>query len=73
MPFGGLPLLEIEGDSLSQSNAILVYVGKEVGLYPVDNWDAAKVDEVVFPSSFNAWSNWTIDLEAWSGGEPFLS
>jgi hypothetical protein len=46
MPFEGLPVLEVEGKPLSQSNAILVYVGKEVGLYPTDNWEAAKVDEV---------------------------
>lgn len=32
---------------LCQSNAILAYVGKEVGLYPKDNWEAAKVDELL--------------------------
>eukprot|EP01127_Copromyxa_protea_P007737 TRINITY_DN17661_c0_g1_i1.p1 TRINITY_DN17661_c0_g1~~TRINITY_DN17661_c0_g1_i1.p1 ORF type:complete len:217 (+),score=47.72 TRINITY_DN17661_c0_g1_i1:115-765(+) len=46
-PFATLPLLEVEGKTVSQSNAILVYIGKEVGLYPVDNWEAAKVDEVL--------------------------
>ncbi len=42
-PFGGLPLLEIPGRGvLSQSNAILAYLGREHGLLPEDSWEAAR-------------------------------
>jgi glutathione S-transferase len=42
-PFGSLPTLELEGGgTLAQSNAILVYIGREHGLHPRDNWDAAQ-------------------------------
>jgi glutathione S-transferase len=42
-PFGSLPVLEIEGrPPLAQCNAILVYVGREHGLHPKDNWEAAR-------------------------------
>ncbi|MCA9717581.1 MAG: glutathione S-transferase family protein [Myxococcales bacterium] len=42
-PFGGLPTLEIEGKGvLAQSNAILTYIGREHGLHPQDNWEAAR-------------------------------
>ncbi|PRP99941.1 glutathione S-transferase family protein [Enhygromyxa salina] len=41
-PFGSLPVLELEGRApLGQSNAILVYIGREYGLHPRDNWQAA--------------------------------
>lgn len=42
-PFGGLPLLELEGKGvLSQSNAILSYIGREHGLLPTDSWEVAR-------------------------------
>ena len=42
-PFGSLPTFEIEGRQvLAQSNAILVYIGREHGLHPKDNWQAAE-------------------------------
>jgi glutathione S-transferase len=42
-PFGSLPTLEIEGrQTLAQSNAILVFIGREHGLHPKDNWQAAE-------------------------------
>jgi glutathione S-transferase len=42
-PFGGLPTLEIPGKGvLFQSNAILSYIGREYGLLPEDNWEAAR-------------------------------
>jgi glutathione S-transferase len=42
-PFGALPPLEIPGKSpLAQSNAILVYIGRQHQLHPVDNFDAAR-------------------------------
>jgi prostaglandin-H2 D-isomerase / glutathione transferase len=42
-PFGGLPLFEIPGKPvLAQSNAVLVYIGREYGLHPKDNFEAAR-------------------------------
>lgn len=42
-PFGGLPTLEIPGKGiLSQSNAILAYIGREHGLLPADSWECAR-------------------------------
>lgn len=46
-PFGGLPVLEIDGRSVAQSNGINRYVGKLVGLYPADPWQAARCDEAM--------------------------
>ncbi len=42
-PFGSVPILEIAGKPpLAQSNAILVYIGRETGLLPSDNFEAAR-------------------------------
>jgi glutathione S-transferase len=46
-PFGALPLLEVDGQTLAQSNAINRYVGKLTDLYPTDAWQAALCDEVM--------------------------
>src|SRR6516165_9551662 len=46
-PFGALPLLEVDGETVSQSNAINRYVGKLADLYPSDAWEAALCDEVM--------------------------
>jgi len=46
-PFGGLPLLEVDGEIIAQSNGINRYVGKLAGLYPADPWQAALCDEVM--------------------------
>jgi glutathione S-transferase len=47
-PFGGLPLLEVEGKgTLAQSNAILRYVGSTYGLHPADPWEAARHEAVM--------------------------
>lgn len=47
-PFGGLPTLEIPGKGiLSQSNAILAYIGREHGLLPKDSWESAKHEAVM--------------------------
>src|SRR4026207_2234847 len=40
-PFGALPVLEVDGRTLAQSNAINRYVGKLTDLYPTDAWQAA--------------------------------
>jgi glutathione S-transferase len=47
MPFHALPVLEVDGRPLSQSNAITRYVGRFAGLYPADPWQAAICDEVM--------------------------
>jgi glutathione S-transferase len=46
-PFQGLPVLEVDGQTIAQSNTINRYVGKLAGLYPKDDWQAARVDEVM--------------------------
>ena len=46
-PFGALPLLEVDGKTLAQSNAINHYVGKLANLYPSDPWEAALCDETM--------------------------
>jgi prostaglandin-H2 D-isomerase / glutathione transferase len=47
MPYLSLPVLEVDGKLIAQSNAINRYVGKLAGLYPKDDWQAALVDEVM--------------------------
>src|SRR5690349_13036160 len=43
MPFGAMPVLEIPGKPpLAQSNAILVFVGRQHGLHPADAFEAAR-------------------------------
>ena len=46
-PFGGLPLLEVDGKIIAQSNGINRYVGKLTDLYPDDPWQAALCDEAM--------------------------
>lgn len=47
MPFQQLPVLEVDGKVIAQSNTINRYVGKLAGLYPKDDWQAARADEVM--------------------------
>jgi glutathione S-transferase len=46
-PFGAIPVLEVDGQVVTQSNGINRYVGKLAGLYPADPWQAALCDEVM--------------------------
>jgi glutathione S-transferase len=46
MPYGKMPVLEIEGHTLTQSNAINRFLGKRVGLYPTEEFAQAKCDQV---------------------------
>jgi|SRR5262245_38156249 len=46
-PFGTLPVLEVDGQIVAQSNAINRYVGKLADLYPSDPWQAALCDEAM--------------------------
>jgi glutathione S-transferase len=42
-PYGAMPVLELPGrPALAQSNAILVYIGREHGLHPADAFEAAR-------------------------------
>ena len=46
-PFEAIPVLEVDGVVMSQSNSITRYVGQLAGLYPDDNFQAALCDEVM--------------------------
>jgi prostaglandin-H2 D-isomerase / glutathione transferase len=46
-PFGGIPVLEVDGQEVTQSNGINRFVGKLTGLYPTDPLQAAFCDEVM--------------------------
>ena len=45
--FNSVPVLEIDGAEVAQSNALSRYVGKMAGLYPDDNLQALYCDEVL--------------------------
>lgn len=47
MPFQALPVLFVDGEAISQSNAINRYVGKLCGLYPQDALQALRCDEIM--------------------------
>lgn len=44
MPFAQVPVLEYEGQRLAQSKAICRFLGRQLGLYPDDPWEAAQLD-----------------------------
>ena len=46
-PFGQVPVLHVDGVLVTQSDAITRYVGKLVGLYPEDAFQALLCDEVM--------------------------
>jgi len=46
-PFGAMPVLEVDGRVVTQSNTINRYVGKLADLYPSDPWQAALCDEAM--------------------------
>jgi len=45
--FSALPVLNIDNEAVTQSSAILRYVGKMAGLYPADDLQALYCDEVM--------------------------
>lgn len=45
--FNSIPVLEIDGEAFSQSNALSRYVGKMAGLYPADDLQALYCDEIL--------------------------
>jgi len=46
-PFHQTPVLEVDGEAITQSNALSRYVGRLTGLYPADPLEAARCDEVM--------------------------
>lgn len=46
-PFNSLPVMEIDGAMVTQSNAMIRYVGKLGGFYPKDDLQALYCDEVM--------------------------
>ena len=46
-PLGQVPVLRIDGTIITQSNAILRYIGKQTDLYPNDIYQALICDEVM--------------------------
>lgn len=44
MPFGHVPVLEVDGKMLSQSSAISRYLARQVGLNGQNEWEDALVD-----------------------------
>ena len=46
-PFRAVPVLEVDGEVITQSNAINRYVGKLARLYPDDDLEAVRCDEVM--------------------------
>lgn len=47
MPFQAMPVLEVDGRAVTQSNSILRYAGKLAGLYPKDDLQALLCDEAM--------------------------
>jgi glutathione S-transferase len=47
-PFGSLPVFEVAGKpAVSQSNAILAYLGRTYGLLPTDAWEAMRLESLL--------------------------
>lgn len=47
MPFGKVPVLEIDGKLLNQSTAITRYLSKKAGLAGSDDWESMLIDIAV--------------------------
>ncbi|KAK2712883.1 hypothetical protein QYM36_011548 [Artemia franciscana] len=45
-PFGQLPVLEVDGKPLAQSNAIARFLAKQCNLMPATDWEQAQADEL---------------------------
>ncbi|OQV13552.1 putative Glutathione S-transferase 1 [Hypsibius exemplaris] len=46
-PYGTLPLLEVDGKYLGETQAIARYVAKQVGVAGANDWDAAQADSII--------------------------
>ncbi|ODN00616.1 Glutathione S-transferase [Orchesella cincta] len=47
MPWNVVPVLEVDGEKISQSRAILRFLGRKFGLAPADELQLAKCDEYI--------------------------
>lgn len=47
MPFGMLPVLEIDGQMVAQSNAIARHLARQYGLAGKDEWESLQCDVLV--------------------------
>ena len=47
LPYGQLPVLEVDGEAIAQTPAIARFCAKAAGLYPDTPLDAARVDELL--------------------------
>lgn len=54
MPFGKVPILEIDGKILNQSIAICRYLSKKSGLAGSDDWESLMIDHYLIYSSFQS-------------------
>ena len=47
LPFGQMPIMIVDGQTIAQTGAIARFCGKLSGLYPADALAAAKVDQII--------------------------
>jgi hypothetical protein len=47
LTFGAVPVLEVDGKILSQTQAMATYAAKLAGIQPADPWLQAKIDECI--------------------------
>jgi glutathione S-transferase len=47
LPFGQMPIMIVDGETIAQTGAIARFCGKLSGLYPTDSLAAAKVDQLI--------------------------
>ncbi|CAJ0581270.1 unnamed protein product, partial [Mesorhabditis spiculigera] len=68
-PFGQLPMLEVDGQKLPQSKAIMRYVAQKYGFAGADDWESAQID-----SWADQYVDFLVELRPWfyikfAGGE----
>jgi len=48
MPWGNVPVLEVDGKVIAQSFAIIRYLANKLNLYGTDTFECAKIDEYAY-------------------------